>query len=301
VDRLSAERGRFGAHLAEDEGAEFLGREARGGAAVAVVLAGAAELPPEGRVLLAEPFAPALAGEPADLPAERLARPNREGTDFVDGEFDPHRDDGPSAPEGAVFRRPREQVFRAVGDGGHGKLRAVQPAAFFGQVYSNSVGGAVKGRWEVFSDRRIGNGWGGEMAADRRLIEFARQMRHVPTPAEDALWHLLRNRQLCGFKFRRQHPVGLYIADFYAPAAALVIELDGDTHATPEGVEHDRVRHAYLSSLDLAVIRFWNFEVRENPDGILERVGEISRERRGTRRRHTPRADRRVRSVPGES
>ena len=133
------------------------------------------------------------------------------------------------------------------------------------------------------------------MAADRRLIEFARQMRHEPTPAEEVLWRLLRNRQLSGIKFRRQHPVGLYIADFYTSEAAVVIELDGDTHATPEGIEHDRVRHAYLESLGLAVIRFWNFEVSENPDGILERVGELCCDRQGQRRRSTPRADRRVR------
>jgi adenine-specific DNA-methyltransferase len=66
-------------------------------------------------------------------------------------------------------------------------------------------------------------------------------MRREPTPTEEALWRLLRNRQLAGCKFRRQHPVGRYIADFYSASAALVVELDGDSHATPEGQEHDRV------------------------------------------------------------
>jgi very-short-patch-repair endonuclease len=95
---------------------------------------------------------------------------------------------------------------------------------------------------------------------------------------------LLRNRRAAGYKFRRQHPVGRYVADFYAPSSALIIEVDGDTHATPEGVEHDRVRHAYLESLGLAVIRFWNTEVHENPDGVLEYVCEVCSHRRGIRR-----------------
>jgi len=135
------------------------------------------------------------------------------------------------------------------------------------------------------------------MAADRRLIEFARRMCREPTPAEEAMWQLLRNHRLAGFKFRRQHPVGRYIADFYAPSAALVLELDGDTHATEEGIEHDRVRHAYLESLGLAVVRFWNSEVKENPEGVLDRVCELCREREGLRRRFTPRADRRKRAA----
>src|SRR5215471_13139301 len=123
------------------------------------------------------------------------------------------------------------------------------------------------------------------MAADPRLIEFARRMRREPTPAEEAMWRLLRNRQLAGYKFRRQHPVGLYIADFYAPSAALVVDLDGHTHTSEEGIEHDRIRHAYLESLGLAVVRFWNFEVKENPDGVLNRVCELRLERQGRRRR----------------
>ncbi|MCE9561932.1 MAG: endonuclease domain-containing protein [Planctomycetes bacterium] len=95
------------------------------------------------------------------------------------------------------------------------------------------------------------------------MIEFARQMRHEPTPAEEVLWRLLRNYRLANLKSRRQHPIGRYIADFYIASASLVIELDGDTHTTEEGIEHDRVRHCYLESLGLMIIRFWNFEVKE--------------------------------------
>lgn len=133
------------------------------------------------------------------------------------------------------------------------------------------------------------------MAADPRLIEFARQMRREPTPAEEAVWRLLRNRRLAGFKFRRQHPVGLYIADFYSSASALVVELDGDSHTTAEGQEHDRTRHTYLRTLGLEVLRFWNFEVTENPDGVVEQIARLSEERRGLRRRRTPVNHRRCR------
>src|SRR5438477_8499173 len=114
---------------------------------------------------------------------------------------------------------------------------------------------------------------------DCRLLEFARRVRHEPTPAEESLWRLLRGRRLAGYKFRRQHLVPPYIADFYAALAALVIELDGDSHTTAEGVEHDRIRHAYLESLGLAVVRFWNTEVHDNADGILERICELCKER----------------------
>jgi hypothetical protein len=122
LDAANAGR-RFGPHLAKDEGAELLGRDACGGAAVAVVLAGEAELPAQGGVLLGEAFLPAFPAEPADLLAERLAGLRRECADFAPGEFEPHRDDGPPAPDGTVFGRERENGLRTVGDGGHGKLR----------------------------------------------------------------------------------------------------------------------------------------------------------------------------------
>jgi adenine-specific DNA-methyltransferase len=134
------------------------------------------------------------------------------------------------------------------------------------------------------------------MATDPRLIEFARQMRRGPTPAEERLWRLLRDRRLAGYKFRRQHPIGPYIADFYAASAALVIELDGDTHCTEEGIELDRIRHAYLESLSIAVIRFWNFEVKEDTDALLETIGAICEERRGRKRRTPPQDARRRRT-----
>ena len=66
-----------------------------------------------------------------------------------------------------------------------------------------------------------------------KLRRFAREMRREPTPAEETIWRLVRNRRLAGFKFRRQHPLGPYILDSYCPRARVLVELDGDSHATP--------------------------------------------------------------------
>ncbi len=111
------------------------------------------------------------------------------------------------------------------------------------------------------------------------LRQFARAMRKEPTPAEEALWKLLRNRRLAGFKFRRQHPFGRYILDGYCPRAKLVVEADGDTHATPEGQESDRERDEYLAAHGILVLRFWNVELAEEEDAILERIATVCAER----------------------
>jgi very-short-patch-repair endonuclease len=105
-----------------------------------------------------------------------------------------------------------------------------------------------------------------------RLRRFARQMRKEPTPAEQALWQLLRNRRLTGFKFRRQHPLSKHIIDCYCPAARLVIELDGDSHATDGGKRSDAERTRFLEARGVLVLRFWNTQVAEDPDAVLERI-----------------------------
>ena len=110
------------------------------------------------------------------------------------------------------------------------------------------------------------------MPIDPRLLEFARRMRREPTPTEVLLWRALRNRRTGGVKFRRQRPLGTYILDFYAASCSLVIELDGDSHATDEAREHDRIRHEYLRELGLQVIRFWNAEVHDDLDAVVEAI-----------------------------
>lgn len=110
----------------------------------------------------------------------------------------------------------------------------------------------------------------GRSAANEKLIAFARQLRKNATDAEKLLWSLLRNRQLEGLKFRRQHPIGEYIADFCSVENKLVIELDGGHHALQE--EKDTERTNEIEKLGYKVLRFWNNEVLQNLEGVASTI-----------------------------
>ena len=103
------------------------------------------------------------------------------------------------------------------------------------------------------------------------LLTHARELRHPQTPAEAALWRVLRNRQFA-YKFRRQHPIDRFIIDFYCAEAKLLIEVDGPSHLEPGQQEYDKVRTDYLEELGYKVIRFTNDEVKFNIEGV---IGEI--------------------------
>jgi very-short-patch-repair endonuclease len=75
-----------------------------------------------------------------------------------------------------------------------------------------------------------------------------------------------------GFSFRRQHPVGPYILDFYCSSAKVAVELDGDEHGTKKGLAHDLARTRFLRAKGIRVIRFWNRELKENLDDVLEGI-----------------------------
>jgi len=98
----------------------------------------------------------------------------------------------------------------------------------------------------------------------------ARDLRRDQTPVEARLWSRLRNRQLDGFKFRRQLPIEGYIADFVCIDAKLVVELDGGQHA--EQAEYDARRTAALEAAGFDVLRFWNTDAFENIEGVLEMI-----------------------------
>jgi very-short-patch-repair endonuclease len=98
----------------------------------------------------------------------------------------------------------------------------------------------------------------------------AKQLRSDQTDVERRLWFELRDRRLGGYKFRRQVPIGPFIADFACWRAALIIELDGGQHASK--VEEDRRRTAWLEQHGWRVLRFWNNEVIENLDGVLLQI-----------------------------
>ena len=105
-----------------------------------------------------------------------------------------------------------------------------------------------------------------------QTLQKARTLRQARTDAEDLLWHFLRNRQLGGYKFRRQQPIGPCIADFACLSRKLLIELDGGQHA--ERHVYDEKRDNFLQEKGYRVLRFWNNEIFENCFGVLERVYE---------------------------
>ena len=97
------------------------------------------------------------------------------------------------------------------------------------------------------------------------------------TDAEAKLWAELRGRRLGGFKFRRQHPIENYVADFACISARLVVEIDGATHSEPHEIEYDAKRTLLLEGLGWCVIRFTNNDVFEDVDAVVEAIYEALR------------------------
>lgn len=104
------------------------------------------------------------------------------------------------------------------------------------------------------------------------LLQAAHELRQPQTPAEQKLWSCLRNRQLNGLKFRRQHPIGKFIIDFYCAEAKLCIEVDGDSHA--EQIEYDQARTEYLNERGYTVMRFTNRAVFNQCEAVLQRIAD---------------------------
>ena len=101
---------------------------------------------------------------------------------------------------------------------------------------------------------------------------FAADLRHRQTDAETALWNELRAHRFSEIHFRRQHPIGPYIADFCSTSSKIVIELDGGDHLTQE--IYDNRRSAYLEEHGYRVLRFWNDEVLKDMDIVLQTILE---------------------------
>jgi very-short-patch-repair endonuclease len=101
------------------------------------------------------------------------------------------------------------------------------------------------------------------------LIPVARKLRRGATEAEERLWYHLRARRLGGFKFRRQMPVGRHVADFACEEARLVVEVDGGQHAESAA---DRERTRALEAAGYHVLRFWNHDVLQSTDAVLETI-----------------------------
>ena len=109
---------------------------------------------------------------------------------------------------------------------------------------------------------------------NRNLKPYSRQLRKNMTDAERLLWAKIRMKQLKGYQFYRQKPIGDYIVDFFCPRAKLIVEVDGSQHFSDETTEYDRIRDEYLSSLGLRVLRFTNTEVLTHIEGVVESIEE---------------------------
>jgi very-short-patch-repair endonuclease len=102
----------------------------------------------------------------------------------------------------------------------------------------------------------------------------ARKLRTTPTDAEIRLWSRLRRKQLEGYRFRRQQPMGPFVVDFFCPEAKLIVEVDGGQHA--ESASDER-RTSWLEANGYRVVRFWNNDVLANTEGVLMRILEALR------------------------
>ena len=111
-----------------------------------------------------------------------------------------------------------------------------------------------------------------------QMIERARELRQTQTPYEAKLWKLLRNRQLAGYKFRRQVPIGPYFADFACIKEKLIIELDGNSHDGCE--EHDRERDAFLHNDGWRTIRILNRDLMRSEDDVWQTIEQILKEKK---------------------
>ena len=109
--------------------------------------------------------------------------------------------------------------------------------------------------------------------AKLKTIIKARYLRREETKAEKMLWKELRNSSL-GVKWRRQHPIDMFVVDFYVPKLKLAIELDGSSHNIKENKEYDKDRTFYLESKYVKVLRFWNSKIEKNLEEVLNKIKE---------------------------
>jgi very-short-patch-repair endonuclease len=107
---------------------------------------------------------------------------------------------------------------------------------------------------------------------DETLRDRARRLRADPTAEERKLWQHLKAKRLGGFRFRRQHPIGPYFADFCCITRQVIVELDGSQHADEDAERKDVLRTAFLNERGYRVMRFWNDQVIGEIENVLEAI-----------------------------
>ena len=106
-------------------------------------------------------------------------------------------------------------------------------------------------------------------------LKNAKILRTEMTDCEQILWYYLRAKRFENIKFKRQVPIGNYIVDFLSKENNLIIELDGSQHQLPKQSEYDKVRNDYLKNLGYKIVRFYNNDIIENVDGVLEKIRQF--------------------------
>jgi len=109
--------------------------------------------------------------------------------------------------------------------------------------------------------------------ASKQIHDYARELRKSMTPAEKILWSELRNRKVANCKFRRQHPIDIFIADFYCHEKKLVIEIDGEVHNSQK--EYDINRTAEMQNYGITVVRFENYEILNDIASVLKKIEKL--------------------------
>jgi len=108
-----------------------------------------------------------------------------------------------------------------------------------------------------------------------KKFTLARNLRKNSTDAENLIWNIVRNRRFYGLKFKRQYPIGKYIVDFVCIEKKLIIELDGGQHNIQDNINSDNERTLFLESSGYKVLRFWNNDIFNNLDSVLEKLHQI--------------------------
>jgi very-short-patch-repair endonuclease len=107
----------------------------------------------------------------------------------------------------------------------------------------------------------------------------ARSLRQQMPEAQRRLWRLLRDRRFAGYKFRREHPLGRYVLDYFCAEAKLALEVDGGGHGFPDQRRRDEAKEKYLLSRGVLTKRFWNWQVRRQPEVVKENLWRLLQER----------------------
>jgi len=117
------------------------------------------------------------------------------------------------------------------------------------------------------------------MVQKENMLRFSQELRKNMTKEERHLWYdFLKTYPV---QFKRQHPIGIYIVDFYCWKAKLIIELDGSQHCAPDAVEYDRKRTHYLEEQGYCVLRYSNYDVQQNFRGVCENIDFCVKHRMG--------------------